>query len=35
MDQRERPPGWFRPVVWAGLTGATLLIVALLAVAQS
>lgn len=27
MDKPQRPPRWFRPAIWAGLAGATMVIV--------
>lgn len=32
MNGRKRPPWWFTPVIWAGLAGATMAIVGVLAV---
>ena len=30
MEKCERPPWWFRPAIWAGLAGATMVIVGIL-----
>lgn len=29
MDREPRPPGWFMPAIWAGLTGAAILMAAI------
>ena len=30
MDRRKRPPRWFTSIIWVGLAGATMTIVAVL-----